>query len=72
MGKLWKYGVVAFHPAEANIPWISGHASPGPIFPESFIDLGKGKRLGVMNGREANRKIGEEIQHGMFSVGLFI
>ncbi len=72
MGKSWKFGETVFHPKERNIPWIGGHASPGPLFPKSFIDVGEGKRLGVINGREANRRVGDEIQYGMFSIGLFI
>ena len=72
MGKPWKFGEIVFHPKEHGIPWIAGHASPGPLFPETFIDIGKGKRLGIMNGREANLLIGKKIKYGMFSVGLFI
>ncbi|MFA6502739.1 MAG: hypothetical protein WCT45_00590 [Candidatus Paceibacterota bacterium] len=72
MGKPWTYGPVAFHPVEHHIPWIGGHASPGPLFSREFIDVGEGKLLGVINGREANRKVGSEIRYGIFSVGLFI
>jgi len=72
MNRLWEYGETVFHPREHNIPWIGGHASPGPLFPETFIDIGEGKKLGVINGREANQKIGEQIKYGIFSVGLFI
>jgi hypothetical protein len=72
MGKPWKYSKIVFHPAEHNIPWIAGHASPGPLFSETFINIGEGKRLGVINGREANQKISEQIKYGIFSVGLFI
>jgi len=72
MGKPWKFGDVLFHPKEHNIAWIGGHASPGPLLPDSFIDVGAGKRLGIMNGREANKKVGDEIRYGKFSVGLFI
>src|SRR3989344_4911716 len=72
MGKPWQYGEIAFHPANHNIPWISGHASPGPLLPKSFIDLGENKLLGIINGREKNHKTGEKIRYGMFSVGLFI
>ena len=72
MGKLWKFGETVFHPKEHNIPWIAGHASPGPLFSKNFIDVGEGKLLGVINGREANQKIGDKIKYGMFSVGLFI
>ncbi len=72
MGKPWKYGETVFHPAEHNIAWIAGHASPGPLFSKEFIDVGEGKLLGVINGREANQKIGDQIKYGIFSVGLFI
>ncbi|HEY9584374.1 MAG TPA: hypothetical protein VJI33_02235 [Candidatus Paceibacterota bacterium] len=72
MGKPWKFGDVVFHPAEHKIPWIGGHASPGPLFPKDFIDVGEGRLLGIINGREANTKVGSEIRYGIFSVGLFI
>ena len=72
MGRPWKFGETVFHPKEHNIPWIGGHASPGPMFSKNFIDVGDGKVLGVINGREANQKVGDEIKYGMFSVGLFI
>jgi hypothetical protein len=72
MGMSWKYGKTVFHPAEHKIPWIAGHASPGPLFSKSFIDMGEGKLLGIINGREANKKIKDEIKYGIFSVGLFI
>ncbi len=72
MGAGWRFGETAFHPKEQNIPWIGGHASPGPLFPRSFVDVGEGKLLGVINGREANQRVGDEIKYGMFSVGLFI
>lgn len=72
MGKPWKYGEIAFHPKDHNIPWIAGHASPGPLFSKNFINIGEGKLLGIINGREANQKIGDKIKYGIFSVGLFI
>ena len=72
MGKSWKFGETVFHPKEHDIPWIGGHASPGPLFPKNFIDVGEGKLLGVINGREANQRVGGEIKYGMFSVGLFV
>jgi len=72
MSRSWKYGDTVFHPAEHHIPWIGGHASPGPLFSKDFIDVGGGKLLGVINGREANQKIGNKIKYGMFSIGLFI
>ena len=72
MGKTWEWGDEVFHPAEHNISWIAGHASPGPLLPKSFIDIGDGKLVGIMNGREANQHEGDHIKYGMFSVGLFI
>lgn len=72
MGKPWRFGETVFHPKEHGIPWIGGHASPGPLLPRSFIDIGEGKLVGIMNGREANQKVGDKTKYGMFSVGLFI
>ncbi len=72
MGRSWEYGETVFHPKEHSIPWIAGHASPGPLFPKSFIDVGEGKLLGVINGREANQIIDGKTKYGMFSIGLFI
>src|SRR3989338_5587633 len=72
MGEPWEYGEIAFHPAEHELPWIAGHASPGPLLPKSFIDVGEGKLLGIINGCEANQKVGNEIKYGDFSVGLFV
>ncbi|MBI2630746.1 hypothetical protein HYW73_00825 [Candidatus Nomurabacteria bacterium] len=72
MGKPWKYGEIRFHSKEYNISWIGGHASPGPLLPKSFIDVGEGKLLGIINGREANQKMGDKIKYGIFSIGLFI
>jgi hypothetical protein len=72
MGEPWTFGDIVFHPKEHGIPWIGGHASPGPLFSEDFINVGEGKRLGIMNGREANQIIDGKTVYGMFSVGLFI
>jgi hypothetical protein len=72
MGLPWEFGEIIFHPKEQEIFWIGGHASPGPLFSDDFIDVGKGKRLGIMNGREANQIINGKTKYGMFSVGLFI
>ena len=73
MSKTWEYGETVFHPKENNISWIAGHASPGPLLPKTFIDIGEGKLLGIINGREANQKMSDgNIKYGMFSVGLFI
>jgi hypothetical protein len=73
MVKDWEYGETVFHPKDHNISWIAGHASPGPLFPRSFIDVGEGKLLGVINGREANQKMPDgQVKYGIFSIGLFI
>ncbi|MEQ1499755.1 MAG: hypothetical protein ABL917_00060 [Parcubacteria group bacterium] len=72
MGKPWEYGDTAFHPAEHNIDWIAGHASPGPLFPKSFIDIGEGKLVGIINGCQADQMIGDKTKYGDFSIGLFI
>ncbi len=73
MAKDWEYGDVVFHPKDHNIFWIGGHASPGPLFSKSFIDIGEGKLVGILNGREPNKKMKDgTIKYGMFSVGLFI
>jgi len=68
----WEFGETVFHPNGHNIPWILGHASPGPLFSKNFIDVGEGKLLGVINGREINQKVGDQIKYGIFSVGLFV
>lgn len=72
MGAPWRFGELAFHPKDHGIPWIGGHASPGPLLPREFIDLGPDRLLGIMNGREANRRSGGRTEYGIFSVGLFI
>lgn len=72
MAEPWKFGEIVFHPAEHSLRWIAGHASPGPLFPPTFIDIGPNKRVGVLNGREANKIIGTKTKYGIFSVGLFV
>lgn len=72
VGTPWHFGETVFHPKDHGIAWAGGHASPGPLLPRSFIDVGEGKLLGVLNGREANTKKRGQIHYGMFSVGLFI
>ncbi len=72
MGSPWKMDKVIFHPKEHKISWIGGHASPGPLFPKTFIDVGEGKILGIMNGCKANKKIKGVTIYGTFSIGLFI
>ena len=72
MGKGWKFGKIVFHPHGCGYPWIAGHASPGPLLPTSFIDIGPSKRVGIMNGCVANKIVKGKTKYGTFSVGLFI
>lgn len=73
MGKSWEYGEVVFHPAEHNIAWLGGHASPGPLFSKDFINVGENKLAGILNGREADTFIdGKNVARGVFAVGFFI
>lgn len=72
MGKPWQYGETVFHPAQHNIPWIAEHASPGPLLPKDFLDVGESKLVGFINGREMGHEENGVKKHGMFSVGLFI
>ncbi|OGG41095.1 hypothetical protein A2118_01425 [Candidatus Kaiserbacteria bacterium GWA2_50_9] len=74
IGKPWKLGDTVFHPADHKIPWIAEHASPGPLLPRSFIDVGKDRLLGIMNGREASAfdASGKPVSYRRFSIGLFI
>lgn len=72
MGSGWEMGDVVFHPLEEEVFWAGEHASPGPLFPESFINLGKGRVLGILNGREVSDRTGATILYRDFSPGLFI
>ena len=72
MGKPWEFSEIVFHPKEQKIPWIGGHASPGPLFSKNFIDVGEGKALGLMNGREADQRVNGGVKYGIFSIGFFI
>ena len=69
-GPSWEFGDTILHPATAGIHWAGGHASPGPILPRSFIDVGEGKVILFLNGRERDRVENEQVVFGMFSLGL--
>jgi hypothetical protein len=71
-GGPWEFGETIFHPGMNEIPWIGGHASPGPLLPQAFVDVGEGRLLGFLNGREHDRVRGEQVAFGTFAVGLFI
>lgn len=68
----WKFGDVVFNPLLNGFAWCAGHASPGPLFPDTFVDVGKNKRLGILNGREVDVVRNKEVKFGIFSIGLFI
>jgi hypothetical protein len=72
MSKNWKFGDILFHPKKNQIAWAGEHASPGPLFSKSFMDVGENKLLGVMNGRETSQRTGKNVNYGVFSIGLFI
>jgi hypothetical protein len=71
-GPPWEFGETILHPATAGIHWVGGHASPGPSLPRSFIDVGEGKLVFFLNGRERDRVENEQVVFGMFSLGLAI
>ncbi|MBP6866180.1 MAG: hypothetical protein KBC12_01395 [Candidatus Pacebacteria bacterium] len=73
MGKPWKFGKVLLDPYDAKFSWIKGDASPGPLLPKSFIDLGPNLMLGIMNGCEKKKIVnGVRVHEGNFTVGLFV
>jgi len=71
-GPPWEFGDTVMHPKFDGKKWCAEHMSPGPLLPEDFISVGSGKRLGILNGREASVIKDGKTQYGMFSVGLFI
>lgn len=68
----WEYGDIVFHPKEGSYSWCAEQASPGPLLPQSFIDIGKNKRVGILNGREVSVRDNGKIRQGIFSIGLMI
>jgi hypothetical protein len=68
----WEMQDVLFHPIDQGIVWAGEHASPGPLMPRNFLDIGDGKLVGFLNGREASDRSGKEVKYGKFSAGLFI
>lgn len=68
----WEYGATLLHPAKAGISWTGGHASPGPMLPRSFVDVGERKLVGFLNGRSHDRVHNEQVVFGTFAVGLFV
>lgn len=72
MGKPWEFGEVVLHPKDLDATWIAGHASPGPFLPTDFIDIGPGRRVGIMNGRAPTKHTQGKDLYGPFTIGLFI
>ena len=72
MNQPWKFGKIALHPKKDGFGWCAGHMSPGPLFPKDYIDVGKNRRLGILNGRDKNKVINNKIHYRTFSVGLMI
>lgn len=68
MGKPWRFGPVAFDATRGVIPWAAHDASPAPLLPSSFIEVGLNKRVGILNGH--TKAI--DGSYGTFSIGLFI
>lgn len=66
----WEYDDLVLHPAHDGYEWCGGHASPGPLFPPSFLDPGDGLRVGILNGRERNQRDDDVVRFGAFTVGL--
>ena len=72
LGGKWEYGSTVIRPYELSYAWCAGHVSPGPFLPQKFINVGKTKLVGFLNGREANKYENGLTKYGIFSVGLFI
>ncbi len=72
MSRDWEMQNVLFHPAEHEIAWAGEHASPGPLLLQSFLNVGDGKAVGFLNGREVSDRSEKEMKYGKFSVGLFV
>jgi hypothetical protein len=68
----WEFGEIVFNPVYEGFGWCAGHASPGPLLPRSFIDIGKNKLVGILNGRVKHQFERENIILGEVTIGLFI
>jgi len=71
-GPPWKFGDVVFHPKRDGYKWCEGHASPGPLLPRSFIDMGENKRVGILNARSATQFLKGKTLYGPFRIGLMV
>ncbi|MBD3252818.1 hypothetical protein GF386_03745 [Candidatus Pacearchaeota archaeon] len=64
------YFKIAFEPSRSNYSWCKGYGSPVRIFPKSFIN--HRHYVGVMNGREKDKRIKGKYVYGKFRPGLFL
>jgi hypothetical protein len=71
-GPPWKFGKVVFHPKYDGYGWCEGHASPGPLLPPSFIEVGPNKRVGILNARSASQFLKNKTHYGPFRIGLML
>lgn len=72
MGKEWQLGKIMLHPEESGRNWIASNASPGPLMSREFVDVGKDRRVGFMNGTEADKIVEGKTFYGKFRVGLVV
>lgn len=72
LGRPWEYGGIALHPDDLTFEWCAGHLSTGPLLPRSFLDVGPDRRVGLLNGREANYHADGYEQFGTFTIGLMV
>jgi hypothetical protein len=70
-GEKWEFLRVAADPQKMKYNWCLGHLSPGTFFAPDFLRH-KNLLVGVINGRSANRREGNKIIYGRFSVGLML
>ncbi len=72
LGKPWEFGKTVHNPAGSTTAWVAGHSSPGPLLPRSFLDIGKNKLVGILNGRGKNKQVNDVVVYDPFTIGLFI
>jgi hypothetical protein len=68
----WEYDGIALHPQDFDLDWCAGHVSPGPLLPQSFVDVGDDRRVGLLNGRERLEYPDDNSVSGTFAVGLLV
>lgn len=71
ISKKWKFLKLIHDPEKETKEWCAGHSSPCRILDPNFITH-KGYFVGIMNGREPTKKVGEKKIYGKFRPGLFL